>query len=424
MRRALALALVVACSTVASAQQPANKDLASYLPQARRLMKEAPFIDSHNDLPEMLEGKVKGDFNKMDPEKPIPSLDTDLPRMRAGGVGAEFWAAFVPSAMDGHGAAAQALTLIDQVHRMNARSKVLQEARTADDIMRAFKAGKTASLIGVEGGHAIENNLSVLREFYAAGVRYMTLTHGSTTPWADASTDEARHKGLTPFGHEVVREMNRLGMMVDISHVSDGVMSDVARTSVAPLFFSHSSARALADHPRNVPDSILAIVGRKGGVVMANAYPGFIDPVGAQKMKDIFEVERRLRRQYANEPAKVDSAFGAYMNGSDIPKGTLGQYVDHIEHIIKVAGPTHVGIGADLGSLEIHPVGLEDISKFPYVVAELLRRGHSEAEVKLIMGGNMLRVMRETEAVARKLQKERGPSTATMAQLDSNAVRP
>ncbi len=422
MRRLIVVAaLVTASASVANAQQ---KELASFLPQARRLMREAPFIDSHNDLPEMLHARSRGDFSKDDPEKPLARIDTDLPRLKAGGVGAEFWAAYVPSMYDGHGAAAHALTLIDQIHRMNARSRVLQQATSADGITRAFKAGKIASLIGIEGGHAIENNLSVLREFYAAGVRYMTLTHGSTIPWADAATDSARHKGLTPFGHEVVREMNRLGMMVDISHVSDGVMSDVARTSVAPLFFSHSSARALADHPRNVPDSILAIVGKKGGVVMVNAYPAFIDPVGAQKMQKVFEVERTFRAQYPNDPAKVDSLFGAYINGPEIPRGTLGQYVDHIEHVMRVAGPTHVGIGADLGSLEIHPVGLEDVSRFPNVVAELLRRGHSEAEVKLIMGGNLLRVMRETEAVARRLQKTRGPSTATMAQLDSNRVRP
>ena len=422
MRRLLAIAAVAALA--AGTAQAQQKELASFLPQARRLMKEAPFIDSHNDLPEMLEARSHGDFSKEDPEQPIKRLDTDLPRLKAGRVGAEFWAAFVPSMYDGRGAAKQAITLIDQIHRMNARSSVLQEATTADGIMRAFKAGKIASLIGIEGGHAIENNLSLLREFYGMGVRYMTLTHGSTIPWADAATDSARHKGLTPFGHEVVREMNRLGMMVDISHVSDAVMSDVARTSTAPLFFSHSSARALADHPRNVPDSILALVGKKGGVVMANAYPAFIDPVGALKMKNVFEVERNFRRLFPNDPAKVDSAFGAYINGPEIPRGTLGQYVDHIEHIMKVAGPTHVGIGADLGSLEIHPVGLEDVSKFPNVVAELLRRGHSEAEVKGIMGGNLLRVMRETEAVARKLQKTRGPSMATMAQLDSNAVRP
>ena len=422
MRRLLAIAAVIALA--AGTAQAQQKELASFLPQARRLMKEAPFIDSHNDLPEMLEARSHGDFSKEDPEQPIKRLDTDLPRLKAGQVGAEFWAAFVPSMYDGRGAAKQAITLIDQIHRMNARSSVLQEATTADGIMRAFKAGKIASLIGIEGGHAIENNLSLLREFYGMGVRYMTLTHGSTIPWADAATDSARHKGLTPFGHEVVREMNRLGMMVDISHVSDAVMSDVARTSTAPLFFSHSSARALADHPRNVPDSILALVGKKGGVVMANAYPAFIDPVGALKMKNVFEVERNFRRLFPNDPAKVDSAFGAYINGPEIPRGTLGQYVDHIEHIMKVAGPTHVGIGADLGSLEIHPVGLEDVSKFPNVVAELLRRGHSEAEVKGIMGGNLLRVMRETAAVARKLQKTRGPSMATMAQLDSNAVRP
>ncbi|MBI3791738.1 MAG: membrane dipeptidase [Gemmatimonadetes bacterium] len=411
-------------STARPAASTVARDLASYLPRARRLMKEAPFIDSHNDLPEMLQGRSGGDFSKEDPDGHIARLDTDLPRMVAGGVGGEFFAAFVPAIYDGKGAAKQALLQIDLIHRMTDRSPRLRWATTADDIVRAHKAGRIASLIGVEGGHAIENNLAVLRQFHALGVRYMTLTHGTTIPWADASTDRAVHGGLTPFGKEVVREMNRLGMMVDISHVSDGVMSDVARTSEAPLFFSHSSARALADHPRNVPDSILAIVGRKGGVVMANAYPGFVDPVAAEKMRNVFEVERQLRVKFNGDAAKVDSAFGAYINGPDIPHGTLAQYVDHIEHIIKVAGPGHVGIGADLGSLEIHPAGLEDVSKFPMVVAELLRRGHSEAEVKGIMGGNLLRVMRETEKVAARLQKVRGPSMATIAELDSARVTP
>jgi membrane dipeptidase len=406
-------------STVAQAP-----DLAPYVSRARALLKRAPLIDTHNDLPEMLAMRAHGDLATLDPDKPIPSLDTDIPRLRAGGVGAQFWAAFVPASYDGHGAARHAIEQIDLIHRMIERSPQLAFASTADDITRAFRRGKTASLIGIEGGHAIENSLPLLREFYARGVRYMTLTHGSTIPWADAATDSAQHGGLTPFGEAVVHEMNRLGMMVDLSHVSDGTMRAVARVSEAPLFFSHSSTRALADHPRNVPDSILAFVKSSRGVVMINAYPAFVDPVGARKMVDVFKKEREFRVQFAGNQRAQDSAFVAYINSADIPHGTLAQYVDHIEHVIKVAGVDAVGLGADFGSLDIHPDGLEDVSKFPMVVAELMRRGYTDDQIIKIIGGNLLRVMRETEDVAHRLQKTRSAATVTMAELDSVRAKP
>jgi membrane dipeptidase len=422
-----ALAAALAAAPLA-AQRPSARDsidraLAPFLPRARALLKAVPLVDGHNDLPEMLMGKSGGDFAVEDPDGHIARLDTDLPRLQAGGMGGQFFAAYVPSAYDGKGAARVALEQIDLIHRMAARSPRLRFATTADEVVAAHRAGKMAALIGIEGGHAIENNLAVLRQFHALGVRYMTLTHGSTIPWADASTDEPRHGGLTPFGLEVVREMNRLGMLVDISHVSDAVMSAVARTSEAPLFFSHSSARALADHPRNVPDSILALVKAKGGVVMANAYPGFVDPVAARKMRDVFEVQRQLVARFPGQPAKVDSAFAVYMNATDMPTGTLAMFVDHLEHLMKVAGPDHVGLGLDLGSLEVHPVGMEDATRYPWIVAELLKRGHSDAEVKGVIGLNALRVMRETERVARRLQGTRGPSMATLAGLDSAGRR-
>jgi membrane dipeptidase len=295
------------------------------------------------------------------------------------------------------------------------RSPSLEFATTADDIVRIHRKGKIASLIGIEGGHAIQNSLGMLRTVHAMGVRYMTLTHGSATAWADASTDAPRHRGLSPFGKEVVREMNRLGMMVDISHVSDAVMSDVAQLSEAPLFFSHSSVRALADHPRNVPDSILRHVKAKDGVVMVNAFPPFVDSVGARLARDVFEVERRLRKEFANEPARADSAFLAYINS--FPSTTLERYVDHIDYLAKFIGVEHVGIGADLGAVDQHPTGLEDISRFPNLVAELLRRGYTDAQVKAIMGGNVLRVMRKTEAVARRLQRERTPSNKRITEM-------
>ncbi len=423
-QRIVILALTIMGALPVVSAQAQQKDLASFLPRARQLMKEAPFIDSHNDLPEMLAMKAHGDFSRMDPDGPLKDIDTDIPRLKAGGVGGQFWAAFVPAGYDGKGAARHALEQIDIIHRMIARSPSLGYATTAADIERQFKRGKIASLIGIEGGHAIENSLGTLRMFHAMGVRYMTLTHGSTIAWADAATDSARHGGLTPFGEEVVREMNRLGMMVDISHVSDGTMSDVARVSEAPLFFSHSSARALADHQRNVPDSILLLVKKKGGVVMANAYPAFVDPVAAEKMRNVFAVEREFRKKYPGDQRKQDSAFIAYINGPDIPRGTLTQYVNHIEHMIQVAGIDHVGIGADMGAIEVHPAGLEDVTRFPYVVAELLKRGYTDAQVKKVMGGNVIAVMKETERVAKRLQGVRGASVKTMAGLDSAGVVP
>lgn len=396
-----------------AAMQPlAAQSRDAFLPRARRLLREAPLVDTHNDLPEMLRMRGQFDLERYDPNKSLPDIDTDIPRAKKGGVGGQFWAAYVPSAYEGKGAVTMVLEEIDVIHRMIARSSALGYATTASDVVRLHRQGKIASLIGIEGGHAIDNSLGVLRTVYERGVRYMTLTHGSTTAWADASTDAPKHGGLSPFGEEVVREMNRLGMMVDISHVSDGVMSDVARISEAPLFFSHSSVRALADHPRNVPDSILMLVKRTNGVVMVNAFPAFVDSAGARMMRDVFEVERRLRAQFPNDQAKADSAFLAYING--VPPTTLERYVDHIDYIVHLIGVDYVGIGADLGAIEQHPKGLDDVSMFPNVVAELLRRGYSDRDTKKIMGGNVLRVMRHTEAVARRISKTRGPSAKRM----------
>ncbi|MBL8958933.1 MAG: dipeptidase [Gemmatimonadetes bacterium] len=404
------LAVLLAVPVLADAQ-PTRE---SFLPRARRLMREAPFIDTHNDLPEMIRLKAAFDLEKYDPDKSLPDIDTDIPRARKGMVGGQFWAAYVPSQYEGDGAGKMVLEEIDVIHRMIERSPHLEFATTAADIVRIHRKGKIASLIGIEGGHAIDNSMGMLRAVHALGVRYMTLTHGSSTAWADASTDAAKHRGLSAFGLEIVREMNRLGMMVDISHVSDGVMSAVAATSEAPLFFSHSSARALADHPRNVPDSILMKVKAKDGVVMVNAFPAFVDSASAVAMRDVFGVQRRYQAQWPNDPQKVDSAFLAYINA--IPNTTLDKYVDHIDYIAKLIGVQHVGIGADLGAIDKHPAGLDDISMFPNLVAELLRRGYTDAQVKGIMGGNVLRVMRKTEAVARRLQRTRKPSVARITE--------
>jgi len=394
--RFLIAALLIVPATLA-----AQRDSASLLEHARRLHREVPMVDTHNDLPEMIHSATGGDLSKMDPDKKL-DIDTDIPRLKAGGVGAQFFAAYVPSAYMDKGAARFALEEIDIIKRFTARSPSLQWATTADGIMAAHRNGKIASLIGIEGGHAIENSLGVLRMFYELGVRYMTLTHSGTTPWADAATDAPKHGGLSPFGEEVVREMNRLGMMVDISHVSDATMMDALRVTTAPVIFSHSSARALADHVRNVPDSILAMIPKNGGIVMVNIFPGFINQTAAKQTAKVLDKLRDFEKQFPGEPDKAGKAWDEWMKSQPMEPGTLNEVADHIEHIRKIAGVDHVGMGADFGSLTIHPKGLDDVSRYPYLTAELLRRGWSDEDVKKFLGLNFLRVMREVEKVAAK----------------------
>jgi len=412
----LAAALAAATSSGAAQRRPSAADTASLLEHARRLHREVPMIDTHNDLPEMIHGGAGGDLEKMDPDKTL-SIDTDIPRLKQGLVGGQFFAAYVPSSFIEKGGAKFALEEIDIIDRFTKRSPTLEAARTADDIVRIHAKGKIASLIGIEGGQAIENSLGTLRKFYDLGVRYMTLTHSSTTLWADAATDDPKHGGLTRFGEEVVREMNRLGMMVDISHTSDGTMDDVLRISEAPVIFSHSSARALADHRRNVPDSILTRVAKNGGVVMVNFYPGFINATAAKQAANVLDKEREFKAMYPNDPDKSAKAFTDFLSTFKTETGTLEEVANHIDYIRKVAGIDHVGIGADFGSLTQHPTGLDDVSRYPYLTAELIRRGYTDGEVKKVLGLNILRVMREVEQAAVRIQRTRGPSTATIEQL-------
>ncbi|MDX2061318.1 MAG: dipeptidase [Gemmatimonadales bacterium] len=411
----LSLALAAALTAPAPAQRP---DSVALLERARRLHREVPVIDTHNDLASGILSDGRGDLARMDPDRGIPSLDTDIPRLKAGQVGGQFWAAYVPSSFMGQGAARFALEEIDVIHRMVARSPSLAFATTADDIVRIHREGKIASLIGIEGGHAIENSLATLRMFHSLGVRYLTLTHGATTPWADAATDAPRHGGLSRFGEEVVREMNRLGMMVDISHVSDGTMADALRVTEAPVIFSHSSARARADHVRNVPDSILARLPANGGIVMVNFFPGFIDPQAARDAANVLQKEREFKAQFPNDPQRASDAFGAWLKDFRTHPATLAQVADHIEHIRRVAGVDHVGIGADYGGLAQHPIGLEDVSRYPQLTAELLRRGWTDDDVRKVLGLNLLRVMRAVERTATRLQSTRPASTATIGELD------
>jgi membrane dipeptidase len=373
-----------------------------YRAQALRILRTTPLIDGHNDIPDAI--RERGGLDSVDFSVLQPKLMTDIPKLRAGAVGAQFWAAYVPvtTIHEGEHPAVYALEQIDLVHRLCAKYPgTFAEARRAADIERNFKAGKISCLIGIEGGHAIENSLGALRAFYNLGVRYMTLTHWETIDWADAATDSAKHNGLTAFGEQVVLEMNRVGMLVDLSHVSDATMMDALRVSRAPVFYSHSSARALANHVRNVPDSILRIVGQEGGVVMVNFNPGFVSEAVRLYGDSVQAWARALRAAGADSVTRADSLTAWTARG---PKATLKQAADHIEHIRDVAGVDHVGLGSDFDGITEVPVGLEDVSKFPDLVAELLRRGWSVADVRKVVGLNALRMMRDAERVSAQMR--------------------
>lgn len=395
MHRLLSVLVLAGLATMTMGSQASAQDP---LTRARALHKQVPLIDGHNDYPWALRGLDPGrDFSKADLSKPVPALHTDIARLRQGGVGGQFWSVYTPSTMTGQEAVRVTLEQIDIVHRMTKRwPETFAMAYTAADIERSFKAGRIGSLIGMEGGHSIDDSLPALRMFYALGARYMTLTHNGNLRWADAAADKPVVGGLSKFGEEVVREMNRLGMLVDLSHVSAEAMADALRVSEAPVIFSHSSAKALCNVPRNVPDDVLQLTARNGGVVMVTFVPGFIS------------------QAVADFDAKPEAA----RKGQAPPKATLAQVADHIDHIRKVAGIDHVGIGGDFDGISSVISGLEDVSTYPALTAELLRRGYSDDEVKKILGLNVLRVMKQAEAVAAKLQKTRQPSTATIEQLD------
>ncbi|HKW41817.1 MAG TPA: dipeptidase [Gemmatimonadales bacterium] len=362
-----------------------------------------PLIDGHNDIPDAIRGR--GGLDSVDFAVRQPKLMTDIPKLRAGGVGAQYWAAYVPvtTIHGGEHAAVYALEQIDLVHRLcHKYSGTFAEALTAADVERNFTAGKISCLIGIEGGHAIENSLGALRMFYQLGVRYMTLTHWETIDWADAATDSAKHNGLTPFGEDVVREMNRLGMLVDLSHVSDATMVDAIRVARAPVFFSHSSARALCNHVRNVPDSILKLVRANGGVVMVNFNPGFVSEAVRVHGDSVQARARALRVAGLDSVLVADSVKAWVARG---PQATLAQVADHIEHIRGVAGIDAVGLGSDFDGITEVPAGLEDVSKFPDLIAELLRRGWSEQDVRKVAGLNALRVLRAAERVAAETRR-------------------
>lgn len=385
---------------------------AALLDRARALHKQSPLIDGHNDYPWALREKAQRDLSRLDISKPQPSIMTDIPRLRTGGVGGQFWSVYVPVELTGQSAVTATLEEIDVVHQMIRKyPDTFELALTADDVERIFKKGKIASLIGMEGGHSLDNSLAALRMFHRLGARYMTLTHSKNTAWADSATDDPKFGGLSPFGEEVVREMNYLGMLVDLSHVSPDTMADAIRVSQAPVIFSHSSARAVNDVPRNVPDTILQLLPKNGGVVMVTFVPGFLSPKVAAWNKLQTAERARLTQQFPNDATAVTSGVDAWTKTNPAPRATVSDAADHIDHIRKVAGIDHIGIGGDFDGIESVPLGLEDVSTYPSLSAELLRRGYKDEEIQKILGQNVLRVMRGAEQVSKKLQSERSPST-------------
>jgi membrane dipeptidase len=409
MTKALSLTLAVfAAMTMAHAQQTGD---AALLTRARALHKQVPLIDGHNDYPWAVRENVQRDIEKLDIARAQPTIHTDIERLKAGGVGGQFWSVYTPSDYAGQTAVTATLEQIDIVHQMLRKyPETFELALTAADVERIFKSGKIASLIGMEGGHSIDNSLAALRMFHRLGARYMTLTHSKNTPWADAATDTPQHGGLTPFGEQVVREMNWLGMLVDLSHVSPDTMADAIGVSTAPVIFSHSSARAVNDVPRNVPDNVLQMLPKNGGVVMVTFVPGFLSPkVTAWNGLETAE-NARLLQQLPSDEAGRKAGIEAWRKANPVPRATVADIANHIDHIKKVAGIDHIGLGGDFDGITSVPEGMEDVSKYPALTAELLRRGYSDEDVKKILGLNILRVMKAAEAVSAKLRKERGPS--------------
>lgn len=428
---AAAIATALAASAAAQTAKPDP-----YMARAIHVLSVAPVMDGHNDLPWRIreDTVTPHDVEAYDLRKRTPGM-TDLARIKAGHLGAQFWSVYIPGEPDdpayrSKGAVASTpgysrvqLEEIDIARRVIGKYPELEWAPTADAVRASIKRGKVGSVLGMEGGHAIENSLPLLREYYALGVRYMTLTHNVTLDWADAALDSAKHGGLTPFGREVVREMNRLGMLVDLAHVSPGTMSAALDVTEAPVIFSHSAARALVDHRRNVPDSILARVPKNGGVVMVPFVTAFVSK-SVKADDDALDAESAAAKtRHPGDTAAVRAEVAQWRAAHPRPKATIADVADMIDHVRQIAGVDHVGIGSDFDGISENVVGLEDVSKFPALFAELARRGWSDADLMKLSSGNVLRVFTQAEQVAARLQKTRKPSNATIEELD-RGVRP
>jgi membrane dipeptidase len=389
-------------STVAAAD-------AKHLETVREILQEVPLIDGHNDVPWQYRRR-ETNFTGIDLAKSTaelkPTMHTDIPRLRAGGVGGQFWSVYVPTRLSGPEAVQATIEQIDVVYRMCARyPETFELALTADDVIRIHKQGRIASLIGMEGGHSINNSLGTLRMMYQLGARYLTLTHTANTDWADAAGDEAKHRGLTAFGEDVVREMNRLGMLVDLSHVTDDVMRQALRVTKAPVIFSHSNARARCDHDRNVPDDVLRMTATNGGVVMVCFLPAYLVERDRSYSERVRAERNRLVTLHGESQELITAGLAEWRKTNPDPNAaTLSDVADHIDHIRNLVGVDYIGIGSDFDGFNGAVRGLEDVSKYPDLLAELLQRGYSREDVKKIAGLNVLRVMRATEKAARELQ--------------------
>ena len=420
--RTLILSLALLAAPAAAAPDP-------YAARVERILKATPLIDGHNDWAESLreregEGRWTIDLTQGLDRKPVP-YNTDITRLRQGMVGGQFWSAWVSANLPPLEQVKQTLEEIDLIRQIVARyPQTFELATTAADVRRIHKAGRIASMIGVEGGNQIDNSFSVLRAYKALGAGYLTLTHSRTIEWADSATDDPKHGGLTPFGEAVVHELNRLGMLVDLSHVNEDTMKDALRVTKAPVIFSHSGARGVDDHPRNVSDELLKLVAANGGVVMVNFSRGYVSDAYRRWAAEEAAEKTRLNAPpfgglYIGQPEKAAAALEEWRRAHPAPKVTLIDVADHIDRIAKVAGIDHVGIGSDYDGVDNSlPAGLESVATYPALLAEMLRRGWKDADVAKLAGGNVLRVMTEAEKVAASMKNEL-PATATEPALDA-----
>ncbi|MGV3518344.1 dipeptidase [Luteitalea sp.] len=410
--------LVVSGVLAPVAAQPAPPTAPGTAGGAAAVLTTSPIIDGHNDLPWEMRQRAKYDFDRIDIAAPQPQLMTDLPRLRQGHVGGQFWSVYVPAELQGDAAVSATLEQIDAVHQMVRRyPNAFVLARTADDVERAMATGKIASMMGVEGGHSIDSSIATLRMLHRLGAGYMTLTHSRNVPWADSTSDDPKLGGISAFGEEVVREMNRLGMLVDLSHTSPETMADAIRVSRAPVMFSHSNARAVCDVPRNVPDAILRQVAANGGIVMVTFVPGFVSQDAANYSRRAQAQSQLLQSQFGADKAGMDAALKAWRTANPEPRATLAQVADHIDHIRKVAGIDHIGLGGDFDGITSVVQGLEHVGTYPALIAELGRRGYSNDDLAKISGRNILRVMRGAEATAATMRST-APSLKTIEDVD------
>lgn len=411
MIRKLMMAAAAVTALTAATPVLAQTSDAAVDARVRQILRRTPLIDGHNDLPWAIRQSYGNDVHGVDLTTDLSMstrLHTDIPRLREGGVGGQFWSVYVSANMSQLEAAKATFEQIDTVKRIiGAHPEVFEMATTADDIVRIHRQGKIASLIGMEGGYSIDDSLGLLREFRRAGALYMTLTHSKSTNWADAGTDAPKWGGLNAFGEEVVKEMNRIGMMVDLSHVSAETMKDAIRVSEAPVIFSHSSALGVTGHPRNVPDDVLGLMASNGGIVMVTFVPGFINEQVREWGANRAAQQARRNSLHPGDPERVRRELAEWVAANPVPRATLDDVVAHIQYVRDKAGIDHVGLGGDFDGVDSLPVGVEAVDAYPRILAELIKRGWTDADIRKLTGENMLRVMRGVEAVAARKQSER-----------------